>query len=353
MLSALMPGAASTQAAETDAIFLGLLGLAAVIILLVLVLVVGFAIRYRRGSRAPRGQLPAIVSREFEIGWTAATVFIALFFFWWAASAQLSGLIPPENALEVHVVAKQWMWKTQHANGAREIDELHAPIGVPVRLVMTSEDVIHSFFIPAFRIKKDVLPGRYTETWFQATKLGVYHLMCAEFCGTDHARMLGRIVVVTPEDYARWLGVQPQGDALSREGAALFISRGCAGCHAPASKVHAPNLAGLYGRTIPLSDGRMVKVDDAYIRDSILLPKRDIAAGYEPIMPSFSGILSDGEIQSLTAYIRSLATTPTENAPRSTNEQLVPGTPSERSPAMVPGGEIERSPSGGFEGGRP
>lgn len=175
MLSALMPSAASTQAARTDLTFFILLALAAAILLLVLTLVIAFAIKFRRGSKAERGEMPSLISREFEIGWTAATLFVFIFLFWWAGSAQLSALVPPKDALEVHVVAKQWMWQTQHANGAREINELHIPVGVPVRLVMTSQDVIHSFFMPAFRMKKDVLPGRTTETWVEANKTGVFH----------------------------------------------------------------------------------------------------------------------------------------------------------------------------------
>jgi cytochrome c oxidase subunit 2 len=348
----LMPETASFQAARTDLIYFALLGLGGAVLLLVLGLVITFAIRFRRGSKADRRELGAVVSREFEIGWTATTLFIFLFLFWWAGSAQLSALVAPQNAIEVHVVAKQWMWKTQHANGAREINELHAPLGVPVRLVMTSQDVIHSFFVPAFRMKEDVVPGRYTETWFQATKLGVFRLLCAEYCGTDHSRMIGRIVIMTPEDYARWLGAQPQGDDLAHEGEALFVSHGCTGCHAPSSAVHAPNLAGLYGRTVPLADGRTVVADEAYLRDSILQPRRDIAAGYEPIMPSFSGILSDDEIQSLVAYIRSLSAAAQDNAASSPgpNRSLVPGTPSERSPAMTTGPAAARpagsSPTG-------
>jgi cytochrome c oxidase subunit II len=185
---------------------------------------------------------------------------------------------------------------------------LHVPIDVPVRLVMTSQDVIHSFFVPAFRMKKDVLPGRYTDTWFRATKLGSFHLFCAEYCGSEHSRMTGRIVVVSQDEYGRWLAAQPQGDGLAKEGEAIFRARGCSGCHAEASKVHAPKLRGLYGRAVQLADGRTVTADDAYLRDSMLLPNRDITAGFEPIMPSYKGILTDGEIVSLTAYIRSLST---------------------------------------------
>lgn len=306
-MSYFSPDTASTLAQRIDVIFLGLLALSGAILLLVFCLVVGFSIRYRRGSPAPRGPMPALVSREFEIGWTSATLFLFVFLFWWGVSIEITAFVPPKDAIDVQVVAKQWMWKTLHANGAREINELHVPVGVPVRLAMRSQDVIHSFFVPAFRLKQDVVPGQVHEAWFQATKTGVFHLLCAEYCGTDHSRMRGRIVVMPPDDYAAWLSAQPEGDDLAKDGAQLYVERGCSGCHAPSSRVHAPSLAGLYGRSVALSDGRTVPADEAYLRDSILQPRKDVVAGYEPIMPSFSGRLSEGEIQSLVAYIRSLA----------------------------------------------
>jgi cytochrome c oxidase subunit 2 len=352
MLTGLMPVAASTNAATTDQIFIILVAIALFIILLVLALVLTFAIRFRRGSRAPRGELPSIMSRELELGWTAATLFVFVFLFWWAASAQFTALAVGKNVLEIHVVAKQWMWKTQHSNGAREINQLHVPLGVPVRLAMSSEDVIHSFFVPAFRLKKDVLPGRVTQASFQASKTGVFHLFCAELCGTDHARMIGRIVVMERLDYANWLSAQPEGDDLGHQGKVLFVSRGCAGCHADSSRVHAPRLAGLFGREVQLEGGRRVLADEAYIRDSILQSKRDIATGYEPIMPSYAGMLSEGELQALVAYIRSLSAPAAElgAAGEPTERSLVPGTPAQRSPAMVPG--ASESPSGS-PGGAP
>ena len=308
MLSFLMPEAASSQAIDTDKIYYLLLGLSAAIILLVLALVIGFSIRFRRGSSAPRGELPAFFSREFEVGWTSATVILALFLFWFAASSQLSILVAPKDALEIHVVAKQWMWKTQHGNGVSEINELHVPINTPIRLIMASQDVIHSFFVPAFRLKRDVVPGRSNETWFNATKVGMYHLFCAEYCGTDHSRMLGRIVVMSKEDFGRWLSAQPRGDALAEQGAKIFRAQGCSGCHVNSSAVHAPDLRGIYGQTVQLAGGKTVTADEDYLRDLILMPKRDIVAGYDPIMPSYQGILSDAELDSLTAYIRSLTT---------------------------------------------
>src|SRR6201996_7950917 len=285
---------ASTDAVRVDHIFYGLLVLSGLTMLVVFVLIVVLAVRYRRGSSAERGPLPEIVSREFEIGWTSATLFLFVFLFWWAASADVSILSAPANSLEVHVVAKQWMWKTQHPNGAREINALHVPVDKPVRLVMTSQDVIHSFFVPAFRVKQDVVPGREAEIWFQATKTGVFPLLCAEYCGTDHSVMLGRITVMRQEDYADWLTKQPESDDLAHAGAKLFVSQGCSGCHAKASKVHAPKLAGLYGGIVHLSDGRQIKADEGYIRDSILQPNRDIVAGFEAIMPSYAGLLDDG-----------------------------------------------------------
>ncbi len=302
----LFPGEASTQAVHTDRIFMWLMLIAIVVVVLVFGLIVTFAYRYRNGSRAPRGELPAWMQRDFEIGWTAATLFLFLFLAWFTAASSLGSLAPNKGAMQIHVVAKQWMWKTQHPNGAREINALHVPIDTPVTLVMTSQDVIHSLFVPQFRVKQDVLPGRYTQTWFEATKTGTYHLLCTQLCGTEHARMVGEVVAMTPDDYAKWSAAQPQADDIAKEGEGLFRSLGCSGCHALGSTVHAPALVGLYGKPVHLSDGRTVNADDAYLRDSILQPGRDIVDGYPNIMPSFSGLVGDEEILALTAYIRSL-----------------------------------------------
>jgi cytochrome c oxidase subunit 2 len=347
MFARLMPEAASVQAGLTDRIFLGLTIVSGLTLALVVGLILVFAIRYRRGSKADRHPLPAIVSREFEIGWTAATIFLFLFVFWWAASAEIGAYSVPRDAIEIHVVAKQWMWKTQASNGAREINELHVPVNAPVKLILTSQDVIHSFYVPAFRLKRDALPDQLTETWFQATKTGTYGLLCTEYCGTDHARMLGRVIVMEPEDYARWLSAQPEGDDLAHQGERLFTERGCAGCHAPGSTVHAPDLAGIWGRPVPLEGGRIATADAAYIRDSILQPGRDVVAGYRPIMPSYAGLLSDGEIQALTAYLRGLGSAPavarTPGLPDLRSN--VPGSAPERSPAMVPGAPVQDRPA--------
>ncbi|ARN83238.1 cytochrome c oxidase subunit II [Methylocystis bryophila] len=298
---------ASEYAGQWDGFFFALVMISAIVVVGIFAVIVGFSFHFRKGSDAVRDPLPERFRDEIEIGWTTATAFAFLFIFWFAASTQLHHIVPPRKAFEIHVLAKQWMWKSQHPNGVREINELHVPIGQPVQLIMTSEDVIHSLFLPALRLKQDVLPGRYTYLWFTADKPGVYHLMCAEYCGTGHSRMVGRLVLMTPEDYSRWSSSQPGAEDLAKEGELLFSSLGCSGCHAQTSSVHAPNLRGVYSHPVQLSDGRVVTADEAYLRDSILLPDKDVVAGYEPIMPSFRGIASEAQIIKLIAFIKSLS----------------------------------------------
>jgi len=209
---------------------------------------------------------------------------------------------PAAGALEINVTGKQWMWKVQHPGGQREIDELHVPAWRPVKLVMTSQDVIHDFSIPAFRVKQDVLPGSYVTQWFTATKPGEYHLFCAEYCGTMHSGMVGRVVVMPPAEYDAWLaGVTPD-EPPAASGARLFASLGCAQCHGQ----NAPTLAGLYGRPVTLADGKTVIADEEYLRESIENPPARIVAGFEPRMPSFRGQLTDEQLGQLVAYIKSL-----------------------------------------------
>lgn len=301
----MMPVEASTYAPRVDGLFWLLIGVSVATMVVVGSLVLFFAIKYRRGTAAPRGPVPEKTSREVEIGWTAVTLFAFLFVFWFAAAAETSQFQIPKRAMEVHVVAKQWMWKIEHPSGVREINALHVPVGVPVRLVMTSQDVIHSFFVPAFRLKQDVLPGRYVETWFEASKTGTFHLFCTEYCGTDHSRMIGGIVVQSPADYARWSAAQPQADTLADQGAILFERMGCTGCHGGSTRVRAPDLAGIYGRPQPLEGGGFAVADESYLRDSILLPERQIVAGYQPIMPSYRGVASEEELIRLIAYLKS------------------------------------------------
>ena len=302
--------AASLQARIEDRLFLTLLVLSGLVVVLVFGLIVVFAVRYRAGSPASRKPLPAMFQHEVEVGWTSATVITFLFLFWWTASSELRLLTPPSAPFEIHVVAKQWMWKIEQPSGVREIDTLHAPMGVPVRLVMTSQDVIHSFGLPAFRLKQDVVPGRYTEATFVATRAGSYQLFCDQYCGLDHARMNGEVVIMRPADYARWVASQPQGDTLAEQGEEVFASHGCGGCHGAGAAVHAPPLEGLYGSQVPLAGGGFALADETYIRDCILLPRKHVPAGYAPIMPSFQGVLTEDQLVPLIAYVKSLKAKP-------------------------------------------
>jgi cytochrome c oxidase subunit 2 len=225
----------------------------------------------------------------------------------WGASLYLDVYRDTPDAMPIYVVAKQWMWHVQHQGGQREINELHIPVHRSVQLIMASQDVIHSFFVPAFRVKHDVVPGRYQNLWFRADKTGEFQLLCAEFCGTDHSRMIGRIVVMEPHDFETWLSHQQAPGTLAREGADLFRQLGCSGCHVGQGTVRAPALDGLFGKPVPLQDGTVVVADDRYIRDSILMPASQVAAGYAPVMPSFAGRVSEDELIRLVAYIKSLS----------------------------------------------
>jgi len=301
------PEEASTLARGVDELFLSLVAISLFFGLLVAGMIIVFMIRYRRrhdDERAPdiHGSL------LLEAVWTAIPLAIALGIFAWGASLFAAIRRPPNDALRVSVVGKQWMWKVQHLEGKREINELHVPVGRSVELVMTSEDVIHSFFVPAFRVKMDVVPGRYSTMWFEATKAGTYHLFCAEYCGTLHSEMIGRIVAMDPADFQAWLAGQEPGKptiSMVDAGQALFASQGCASCHTGTS-ARGPSLAGIVGSQQKLADGRTVVVDDAYLRQSILDPSAHVVQGYEPLMPTYQGLIGEEDLMRLIAYIRSL-----------------------------------------------
>lgn len=297
----LLPNAASTAAQRVDAVFFFLCTIAAFFTLLIFCLIVILAIRYRRRSAEP----PPIVhpSYALEVAWTVIPFIITMVIFFWGAKVYFYIYDVPKQALEINVIGKQWMWKIQHPNGKREINELHVPIGTPVRLRLASQDVIHSFFLPAFRIKQDAVPGRYTEVWFQATELGESHLFCAEYCGTQHSGMIGRVIVMEPEKYQAWLVGTPIEETPEQAGAKLFATLGCQTCHGQ----QAPSIAGLFGSTVELSDGRKVAADEQYIRDSILDATRDIVKGYAPLMPSFRNQISEEQLSELIAYIKSVS----------------------------------------------
>jgi cytochrome c oxidase subunit 2 len=305
----IVPPAASAFAHRTDALFFTLVGLSLVILLALGGAAVFFCIRYRAGSRASRRDVP-LNARGLEWAWTIGPLVCFLSLFLWSAHDYSALTRAPAEAEPIYVVAKQWVWTLQHADGRREIDELHVPAGRPVRLLMSSQDAIHSFYVPALRVKQDVLPGRYTTLNIQADVPGRYPLLCAEYCGTEHASMVGGLIVMRPEDYARWLAGGPADDALRREGLALFREHGCAGCHARGSSVHAPSLDGIFGRRVILQDGSAAVADENYLRDSILVPAKQVAAGYAPIMPSYAGQLSAQQLTALVEYLRSPSDTP-------------------------------------------
>ena len=303
-----VPEQASTLAPRVDHLLLALTGLTTFVAIVVTAVMFYFLVKYRKGHAVDRTLTPAPrLQRRIELAWTLTPLALFIAVFVWGADLYFDHYAVPPGAQPVFVVAKQWMWKAEHPNGRREINELHVARGHTVKLVMTSQDVIHSFFVPAFRLKQDVLPGRYTSLWFQAREAGEFHLFCAEYCGTDHARMGGRIVVLEPAAYARWLNSGDVSLSLAASGEALFRSLGCSGCHGANAAVHAPKLEGLYGKPVPLANGRVVIADERYLRDSILDPAREVAAGYEPIMPSFAGMVSEEQILELIAYIASIA----------------------------------------------
>jgi len=230
--------------------------------------------------------------------------------FFWGARVFVTLRRPPDNALQVFAVAKQWMWKLQHLEGRREINQLHVPVGRAVKMTMTSEDVIHSFFVPAFRVKQDVLPGRYTTLWFEATKTGTYHLFCAEYCGTEHSAMIGQIIVMEPSEYQTWLSGGPVTASLASAGETLFTDLGCISCHRSDSGARGPQLVGLFGKRVQLQGGAMLVADENYLRESILDPQAKIVAGFQPIMPTFKGLVTEEQLMQLIAYIKSLAAAP-------------------------------------------
>jgi cytochrome c oxidase subunit 2 len=293
------------MAGRVDALFLFLVGLAVFFSVLIAGLIVYFAVRFHRhdkdavGARIQGGMI-------LEITWTVVPFLITMVIFVWGASVYFAMAHPPDEAINVYVVGKQWMWKFQHLDGQREINELHVPVGRPVKIIATSEDVIHDFFVPAFRVKADVIPGRYVSIWFQPTKTGRYHLFCAEYCGTKHSGMIGQIVVMEPTEYEAWLsGGAPEG-SLASAGGKLFADLACNTCHRADTQGRGPVLEGLFGRTVALQSGETVTADEAYIRESILTPSAKIVAGFQPIMPTFQGLVSEEQLLELIEYVKSL-----------------------------------------------
>jgi cytochrome c oxidase subunit 2 len=311
------------MASRVDALYFFLIGLAGFFSLLIAVLIVYYAVRFRRrspdsiGARIHGGLV-------LEITWTVIPLIITMVIFVWGARVFVAMSHPPGETMNVYVVGKQWMWKFQHLDGQREINELHVPVGRAVKLIMTSEDVIHDVFVPAFRVKADVLPGRYTNLWFQPTKPGRFHLFCAEYCGTAHSGMVGQVIVMEPDEYELWLSGGAEEGSLASAGLKLFNDLACNTCHRPDTQGRGPILQGLFGKTVTLQNGQQVVADEAYIRESILNPSAKITAGFQPIMPTFQGLVSEEGLLELIEYVKSLTSETAVPAARPITEGPAP-----------------------------
>jgi cytochrome c oxidase subunit II len=302
----LFPEQASVQAGQVDALYFFMVAVTAFFSLLIAGLIVFFAVKYRR--RDPDEVGVAIHgSLALELLWTFIPLCIALGMFAWGAKVFFDLFRPPAGAMEVFIVGKQWMWKAQHMSGPREINELHVPIGRPVKLIMGSEDVLHSYYIPAFRVKADVIPGRYNTLWFQASKPGRYHLFCAEYCGTKHSGMIGSVIAMEPTDFQVWLDGGKAEETPVEAGGRLFRDLACVTCHTAGSQARGPDLTNVAGHEVELQGGAKIVADDAYLRESIVNPQAKVVAGFQPIMPTFQGLVSEEQLLQLIAYVKSLS----------------------------------------------
>jgi cytochrome c oxidase subunit II len=305
----LFPVQASAFAERLDRLYWFLIGVSGFFSGLIILLLIVFAVKYRRrpGHAAEKTRR----SLGLELLWTVIPLMLVMVVFVWGADLFLDESTPPQGAEEIYVVGKQWMWKAQHSNGRREINELHIPVGRAVKVTLAAQDVIHSFYIPAFRVKQDAVPGQSRTMWFVPTKPGEYHLFCAEYCGTDHSRMIGRVVVMEDTAYQAWLGGET-GDTPVQAGERLFTQFDCASCHASGRRQRCPNLTDLYGTNIRLVNGRTVLFDEAYIREKLMFPNAKVPEGYQAnIMPTFRGQLTEEQILALIAYLKSLSPNPT------------------------------------------
>ena len=271
--------------------------------------IIVFFFKYHRKTPNAVG-VPIHGDMRLETAWMVIPLFLAMAMFGWGAVVYVDYRNAPPDTLDIYVIGKQWMWKAQQPSGLKEINELHVPVGRNIRLVMASEDVIHDFFVPAFRVKMDVVPGHYNTMWFRPTKAGRYHFFCSQYCGTNHALMGGWVTVMEPSDYAAWLsGSGAQGDPAVA-GEKLFVERACSTCHVADGTGRGPSLNGLYGAKVLLADGSSITANEAYIRESILQPNAKIVARYAPSMPTYQGQLTEEQILALIAYVKSLQSQP-------------------------------------------
>src|SRR6202012_778218 len=302
--SALFPAEASTIAPYMDALYFFLLFLTVIGLVLVGSLIFGFSLRYRRSRNPVATQIEG--STLMEATWTIIPLALFMVTFVWGGLLYFRIYNPPADAMNIYIVGKQWMWKAEHPGGQHEINALHVPTGRPVQLTMISQDVFHSFSIPDFRVKREVIPGRYSTVWFNATDPGTYHIFCTQYCGTNHSAMIGEVTVLSPDDYQKWTQSSTSGMSLAQNGERLFASMGCNTCHSGSAAARGPSLAGVYGSKLQLTNGSQVLVNDAYLRDAILNPSQHITAGYAPIMPTYQGQISEDGLIDLVEYIKSL-----------------------------------------------
>ena len=333
--SALFPPEASSIAPYVDSLYVFLLGMTVTGVLLVGALVFGFSIRYRR-ARHPV-PIPVEGSTLLEATWTIIPLGIFLIVYVWGALLYFRIYDPPVNAMNIYIIGKQWMWKAEHPGGQHEINALHVPTGRPVQLTMISQDVFHSFSLPDMRVKREVIPGRYTTVWFQATEPGSYHLFCSQYCGTLHSGMIGQVTVMKPEDYERWLKQSTSGMSIAQNGERLFSSMGCNACHSGTAAARGPNLAGVYGSRLTLANGGQVLVNDAYLRDAILNPSQHVTAGFAPIMPTYQGQISEDGLIDLVEFIKNMQSNYRVQQTQMTSESdtAAPATPAEGKSDMV------------------
>jgi len=325
--SALFPREASTIAPYMDALYFFLLGMTVTGVLLVLAIIVTFSLRYRRSVHPVATQVEG--STLLEATWTIIPLGIFLITFVWGALLYFRIYNPPANSMNVYIVGKQWMWKAEHPGGQHEINALHVPVGRPVQLTMISQDVFHSFSIPDFRIKREVIPGRYSTVWFEATTPGTYHLFCTQYCGTNHSVMVGEITALSPADYKKWTEESTSGMSLAQNGERIFAAMGCNQCHTGNAANRAPSLTGIYGSRVQMANGTMQQVDEAYLRDVILNPSQHVPMGYAPIMPTYQGQISEDGLVDLVEYIKQLNTNYRVQQTLTTSEsdQAAPTTP--------------------------
>jgi cytochrome c oxidase subunit 2 len=302
----IFPDQASTFAKDVDMLYFFILAVCSFFALAVAVSVIYFGLRYHRRHE---GEIGARIegSLPLELLWSVIPTIIAMFMFGWGATVFYHLRTPPDEAMQIYAVGKQWMWKFQHPEGQREINELHIPVGRPIKITISSEDVLHSLYFPAFRTKMDAIPGRYTELWFEADKTGSYHIFCSEYCGTNHSGMIGTVTVMDPADYQAWLQGGGEGGTMAQRGARVFESLACNTCHLDSGRGRGPSLQNIIGTTVELEDGSTVTVDEAYLRESILNSQAKIVKGFAPLMPTFQGLISEENLVALIEHVKSLS----------------------------------------------